>query len=65
MTAGTQQPIGAIAAGDFAVAPLSLLDNGRRCENAAAVRIIIMAMNRTKQKLFHLSTRSCFSGIHA
>ena len=42
----------------------SILDNGRRCENASALRIIKMEMNRTKQKLFHLSTRNCFSGIH-
>ena len=66
MTAGDQQPISAIAAGDSMVTPpsISLLDNGRRYENAAALRIIKMAMNRTKQKPFHLSTRSCLSGIH-
>ena len=34
--------------------------------NTAAALLINnkMAMNRTKQKPFHLSTRSCFSGIH-
>ena len=39
MTAGAQQPISAIAAGDSAVTPPSILDNIRRCENAAALRI--------------------------
>ena len=39
MTAGAQQPISAIAAGDSAVTPPCTLDNGggRRCENAAAL----------------------------
>ena len=56
MAAGAQQPISAIAAGDFAVIPPSILDNGRRCENAAALPInkMAMSMNRTKQKPFHL-----------
>ena len=54
MTGGAQQPISAIAAGDSAVTPPSLLDNGRRCENADVLRIIKMAMNRTKQQLCHL-----------
>ena len=62
MTAGAHRPISAIAAGDSAVTPRSRLDNDRRCENAAALRIIKMAMNRTKQKPFHLS--SCFNGLH-
>ena len=62
MTAGAQQPISAIAAGDSAVTPPSILDNGRPCENAATLRIIKVEMNRTKQKPFHLS--SCFSGLH-
>ena len=57
MTAEAQQPISAITTGDSAVT-----DNGRRCENPAALRIIKMAINRTKQKPFHLS--SCFSGLH-
>ena len=64
MTTGAQQPISAIAAGDSAVTPPGILDNGRRCENAAVLRIIKMAMNITEQKPFHLSTHSCFSGIH-
>ena len=64
MMPGAQQPISALAVGDSAVTPSSILDNGRHCENAAALRAIKMAMNRTKQKPFHLSTRSCFSGIH-
>ena len=66
MTAGAQQPISAIAVGDSVVSPpsIGLLDSGRvvktppRCVGP----IIKMAMNRTKQKPFHLS--SCFSGLH-
>ena len=37
MTAGAQQPISAIAVGDSAVKPPSILENGRRCKNAAAL----------------------------
>ena len=62
MSAAGQQPISAITAGDSAVTPPSIHDNGRRCENSVALRIIKMAMNRTKQKPFHLS--SCFSGLY-
>ena len=51
---GAQQPISAIAAGDSAVTPPSLIDNGWRCENANVLRIIKMAMNRTKQQPCHV-----------
>ena len=52
MTSVAQQPISAIAAGASVVTPPSKLDNGRwHCENSAALRIIKMAMNRTKQTL--------------
>ena len=33
-------------------------------ENALRIPVVKMSRNITKQKPFHLSTRSCFSGIH-
>ena len=50
MTAGAQQPISAIAAGDSAVTPPSILDNIRRCENAAALRIYYNVNEQNKGK---------------
>ena len=64
MTPGAQQPINAIAEGDSAVTPPSILDNqiarGRRCENATAFGNE-QELNKSR---FILNLSSCFSGFH-